>query len=92
MQPLTVSRLARTGSIPVGDPNDKDTGMTARRKELTAKIEPFDSFWEGPEDVEKGYRSFGQFYRVNYLKHVPADRNAKPVDKFKEENIHWEMW
>ncbi len=23
---------------------------------------------------------------------VPADRNAKPVEKFKEENIHWEKW
>jgi len=43
---------------------------------LTAKIEPFDSFWEGPEDVEKGYNSFGQFYRCNYLKHIPEDKNA----------------
>ncbi len=23
---------------------------------------------------------------------VPADRDAKPVDKFKQENIHWEKW
>ena len=23
---------------------------------------------------------------------IPADRNAKPVEKFKEENIHWETW
>jgi len=23
---------------------------------------------------------------------VPADRDAKPVEKFKEENIHWEKW
>jgi len=23
---------------------------------------------------------------------IPADRNAKPVDKFKRENIHWEKW
>ncbi|MEW6713977.1 MAG: nitroreductase family protein [Nitrospirota bacterium] len=23
---------------------------------------------------------------------IPADKNAKPVDKFKEENIHWEKW
>ena len=26
-----------------------------REFELTAKIEPFDSFWEAPEDIEKGY-------------------------------------
>jgi SAM-dependent methyltransferase len=42
----------------------------------TAQIEPFDSFWEGPEDVEKGYATFYQFYRRNYLDHVPADRAA----------------
>ncbi len=41
---------------------------------LTAKIEPFDSFWEGPEDIEKGYKKFGQFYRANYLPHVPENR------------------
>jgi nitroreductase len=23
---------------------------------------------------------------------VPADRDAKPLEKFKEENIHWEKW
>lgn len=44
--------------------------------DLTAKIEPFDSFWEGPEDIEKGYRTVFEFYRHNYLKHVPADKDA----------------
>jgi nucleoside-diphosphate-sugar epimerase/2-polyprenyl-3-methyl-5-hydroxy-6-metoxy-1,4-benzoquinol methylase len=43
---------------------------------LSARLERFDSFWEGPEDVEKGYRTLGQFYRVNYLKHLPADRRS----------------
>jgi 2-polyprenyl-3-methyl-5-hydroxy-6-metoxy-1,4-benzoquinol methylase len=47
--------------------------------ELTAKIEEFDTFWEGPEEVEKGYASFGQFYRVNYLKHLPADKAANTL-------------
>jgi len=42
--------------------------------DLTAQMEPFDSFWEAPSDIEKGYRTFGQFYRVNYLPHVPRDR------------------
>lgn len=45
--------------------------------ELTARMEPFDSFWEDPEDIEKGYRTFGQFYRHNYLPHVPDDRDAR---------------
>lgn len=44
--------------------------------ELAAKIEPFDSFWEGPGDVAKGYRTVFEFYRRNYLEHVPPDRQA----------------
>ena len=44
---------------------------------LTAKVEPFDSFWEGPEDVEKGYRSFSKFYKHNYLKHIPERRDSR---------------
>lgn len=46
-------------------------------EELAARIEPFDSFWEGPEhDVEGGYARFHQFYKVNYLQHVPEGRDA----------------
>jgi SAM-dependent methyltransferase len=44
--------------------------------DLTAKIEPFDSFWEGPENVEKGYTTVYEFYRRNYLAAVPSDRSA----------------
>jgi SAM-dependent methyltransferase len=51
--------------------------VTARRRELTAKLEPFDSFWEAPEDVESGYRSFRLFYRDNYARFLPLDRDAK---------------
>src|SRR6266446_1662710 len=47
------------------------------RIELTAKIERFDTFWEGPEDVEKGYSSFFKFYARNYLKYVPVDRQSR---------------
>lgn len=45
--------------------------------ELTARFEPFDSFWEAPEDIEKGYTTFGAFYRHNYLPRVPEDRSAR---------------
>ena len=51
--------------------------MTGRRKELTAKIEPFDSFWEAPDDIEKGYRSFSLFYKDNYARYFPADKAAR---------------
>jgi len=43
---------------------------------LTARIEPFDSFWEAPQNVEKGFDTFGKFYRDNYLKHLPKNRDA----------------
>jgi 2-polyprenyl-3-methyl-5-hydroxy-6-metoxy-1,4-benzoquinol methylase len=46
-------------------------------KNLTAQIEPFDSFWEAPSNIESGYNSFSKFYSRNYLKHInitPSDR------------------
>ena len=49
--------------------------MTTQR-ELTAKMEPFDSFWEGPSNIEKGYTSLFKFYKHNYLPLVPADKNS----------------
>ena len=50
---------------------------TVPNGELTAKIEPFDSFWEAPENLEKGYASFYQFYRRNYFQHLPQDKGAR---------------
>ena len=49
----------------------------ARSDKLAAQMEPFDSFWEGPEDIEKGYRTFKAFYKANYLKHVTPKKNAR---------------
>lgn len=50
-----------------------------RDEDLTARMEPFDSFWEGPENIEKGYDKFYRFYRHNYLPHMPADRKARTL-------------
>ena len=44
--------------------------------ELTAKMEPFDSFWEGPENIDKGYGKFYQFYKKNYLPYIPKNKDA----------------
>lgn len=44
---------------------------------LSARIEQFDSFWEGPDDIEKGYTSFGHFYRENYLPYMPKRRDVR---------------
>ncbi len=48
-----------------------------RKYDLSAKIEPFDSFWEAPEDMSNGYEKFGKFYVHNYLPHVPANKDSK---------------
>ena len=56
---------------------DTEQGKEAPR--LTATLEPFDSFWEAPKDVEKGFDSFGKFYRHNYLRHLPGNREAKII-------------
>lgn len=50
--------------------------MTMTR-ELTAKMEPFDSFWEGPANIEKGYTTLYAFYKYNYLPHMPANKDAR---------------
>lgn len=60
---------------------DQDTAsvmgnnLEPSRFQLTALTEPFDSFWEGPQNLEKGYDKFGKFYRHNYLHFVPKDKN-----------------
>jgi len=51
--------------------------LSPKTHDLSAKIEPFDSFWEAPDDIERGYNSFYKFYKHNYLKYVPANKNAK---------------
>lgn len=45
--------------------------------QLAARLEPFDSYWQAPADVESGYRKFAAYYRSNYLPHLPADRSAR---------------
>lgn len=48
-----------------------------RTRELTAKMEPFDSFWEGPDNIESGYSKFAKFYKYNYFKFVPKNKDAR---------------
>jgi len=49
----------------------------AARRVLAARLEPFDSYWQAPKDIEAGYSSFAAYYRANYLQHLPADRGAR---------------
>jgi len=43
---------------------------------LSARIEPFDSYWQAPKDVEQGYTSFYHYYKANFLPHIPQTRDA----------------
>ncbi|HXK61033.1 MAG TPA: class I SAM-dependent methyltransferase [Acidobacteriota bacterium] len=52
---------------------DLDSAETIR---LSARLEPFDSYWQAPEDVEAGYKSFSQYYKHNFLPHLPANKEA----------------
>lgn len=44
---------------------------------LAAKLEPFDSFWQAPDDIESGYAKFDAYYRANFLPLLPDDREAE---------------
>jgi 2-polyprenyl-3-methyl-5-hydroxy-6-metoxy-1,4-benzoquinol methylase len=45
--------------------------------QLSARLEPFDSFWQAPDDIESGYSRFAAYYRHNYLPLMPSDKGAK---------------
>ncbi|MGH8137910.1 MAG: methyltransferase domain-containing protein [Steroidobacteraceae bacterium] len=61
---------------PVSERPDGAPATPTPRK-LSARLEPFDSYWQAPEDVDSGYASFSAYYRANYLAHLPQDRNAR---------------
>lgn len=48
-------------------------------KDLSAQIEPFDTFWEAPSDVEKGFSKFAKFYKRNYFNYMPKDKNIRAL-------------
>jgi SAM-dependent methyltransferase len=72
--PSSVTTL-REGAAVRADAPISPAGETTPK--LAARLEPFDSYWQAPADVESGYKSFNAYYRANYLPHIPADRDAK---------------
>jgi SAM-dependent methyltransferase len=52
-------------------------GQAAARRALAARLEPFDSYWQAPKDVEGGFKSFTAYYKANYLPHLPSNRDAR---------------
>lgn len=60
--------------------DDKATPESIRvDRDLAAQIEPFDTFWEAPEDVEKGYDKFAKFYKRNYFKYLPSNKSTRTL-------------
>jgi 2-polyprenyl-3-methyl-5-hydroxy-6-metoxy-1,4-benzoquinol methylase len=68
-------REPATGRAEVGRVEAYD--KSSRSDRLAALLEPFDSYWQAPKDVEKGFTSFTAYYRANYLGHMPADKQAR---------------
>ena len=56
--------------------NVPGVGPVPRDEELAARLEPFDSYWQAPDNVEKGYASFATYYKANVLPHVPTDKSS----------------
>lgn len=49
----------------------------ANRRQLAARMEPFDSFWQAPDNIEAGYAKFAAYYKHNYIPHLPADKSVR---------------
>ncbi len=52
------------------------SGRSTAPRRLAARLEPFDSYWQAPRDVERGYRAFSQYYRHNFLPHLPREKDV----------------
>jgi len=61
---------------PASEPADSFR-ENSRDEALSARLESFDSYWQAPADIEKGYASFYQYYKSNYLPHMPADASVR---------------
>jgi SAM-dependent methyltransferase len=63
-----------TMNNPTTTPPHDDLSWAPDDAQLSARHEPFDSYWQAPKDIEKGYTSFFQYYKANILPYVPADK------------------
>jgi 2-polyprenyl-3-methyl-5-hydroxy-6-metoxy-1,4-benzoquinol methylase len=50
-----------------------------QKRAFAARTEPFDTYWQGTRDLDKGYRDFEVYYRANYLKRLPRNADARIV-------------
>src|SRR5690349_10654925 len=63
-------------SMPRPTPFPALAPATPEPRVLAARLEPFDSYWQAPKDIDKGFKSFTAYYRANYLGRLPQNRNT----------------
>lgn len=71
-----INFLASDCSLPIRMIEKKMTTLPERTHKLAALLEPFDSYWQAPEDIEKGFDSFFEYYKQNYLPLMPDDKQS----------------
>jgi len=57
--------------------DEKGSAKSVKHRQLAARCEPFDSFWQAPDNIESGYDKFAAYYRHNYLPYLPKDRSVR---------------
>jgi 2-polyprenyl-3-methyl-5-hydroxy-6-metoxy-1,4-benzoquinol methylase len=72
---VTIGIRAMNASYKPRELPDGPRRRTSRN--LSARLEPFDSYWQAPKDVEKGFSTFTAYYRANYLAWLPGDLNSR---------------
>ncbi len=76
MSPSDTAAVSRAATDKDEEPKSGDATLVGNTA-LRARLEPFDSYWQAPDDVEAGYSSFYAYYKSNYLPHMPEDRDAR---------------
>jgi SAM-dependent methyltransferase len=46
-------------------------------RQFAARREPFDTYWQGSRNLARDYRSFCTYYRANYFRHLPPERQSR---------------
>lgn len=59
------------------DLSENGTSPASAKQRTAARLEPFDSYWQAPDDIEGGYEKLEAYYRANYLPHMPQDRSTR---------------
>ncbi len=73
----TLKWYRENGLMPGSEKEGKVSSEMTVDPDLSAQIEPFDSFWEAPEDTEKGFKKFAKFYKRNYFRYVPSNKDQR---------------